>query len=77
MLMQPNNEMRNFKRQVLTRVRGLREEREKAADEYASTLVNLRSLRARLQVAEHERRRSVNVQGRPETRLPNCSPSKN
>ena len=54
MLMQPNNEMRNFKRQVLTRVRGLREEREKAADEYASTLVNLRSLRARLQVAEHE-----------------------
>ena len=54
MLTQPNNEMRNFKRQVLTRVRGLREEREKAADEYASTLVNLRSLRARLQVAEHE-----------------------
>ncbi|MGE8596202.1 hypothetical protein [Bifidobacterium bifidum] len=54
MLMQPNNEMRNFKSQVLTRVRGLREEREKAADEYASTLVNLRSLRARLQVAEHE-----------------------
>ncbi len=32
MLMQPNNEMRNFKRQVLTRVRGLREEREKAAN---------------------------------------------
>lgn len=54
MLTQPNNEMRNFKRQVLTRVRGLREEREKAADEYASALVNLRSLRARLQVAEHE-----------------------
>lgn len=54
MLMQPNNEMRNFKRQVLTRVRGLREEREKAVDEYASTLVNLRGLRVRLQVAEHE-----------------------
>lgn len=32
MLTQSNNEMRNCKRQVLTRVRGLREEREKAAE---------------------------------------------